>query len=82
MIRSKTKTLPTRPKMDIVLTGGDGDKFTLISTAIDLSTKINRETGEMVCDTRSIVEDMINNNLQMAINTFDIQFGEFVDIYV
>lgn len=82
MIRSKTKVLPARPKMNIELSGGDGDKFTLMSAAIDISTKINQETGEMVYDTRSIVEDIINNDIQMAINTFDIQFGQFVDIYV
>lgn len=63
-----------KKKMEIDLTGPDGNAFVLIATAKRLSRQLGLD-GEM------IAEEMMLGDYENLVEVFDKYFGDYVDLY-
>lgn len=63
-----------KKKMEIDLTGPDGNAFVLIGTAKRLSRQLGLD-GEM------IAEEMMLGDYENLVEVFDKYFGDYVDLY-
>lgn len=61
-------------KIEIDLTGPDGNAFFLMGTAIRLAKQLN-------LDGDKIVSEMKSGDYENLITVFDNYFGEFVNLY-
>lgn len=71
----KTKLKQKIPRIELDLTGSQGNVYYLINTAMRLSKKLGMD-GE------KIVERMKFDDYEHAVKTFDAYFGDFVTLYV
>ena len=63
-----------KKKMEIDLTGPDGNAFILIGTAKRLARQLGLD-GEMVA------EEMMLGDYENLVEVFDKYFGDYVDLY-
>lgn len=70
MIKQKTK----ERKIEIDLTGPDGNAFFLLGTASSLSKQLG-------LDSKKIQNEMMKGDYEHLVKTFDKHFGEFVTLY-
>jgi hypothetical protein len=61
-------------RIDIDLTGPDGNAFALISLA-------KRYASQLRLDGEAIVAEMTSGDYESLIQVFDKHFGEYVDLY-
>lgn len=61
-------------KMEIDLTGPDGNAFNLINIARNLSNKLGKNTEE-------ITDDMMSGDYDHLVWVFNKHFGDYVDLY-
>jgi hypothetical protein len=71
-IKSKKKL--KKNKLEIDLTGPDGNAFVLLGYAKRLSRELD-------LDHKQILDEMMEGNYENLINVFDKYFGDFVDLY-
>lgn len=72
MIVSKEKKNPS--KLEIDLTGPDGNVFHLIAIGANMC-------GQLGMDKNKFTKEMMSGDYENAINTFEKYFGEFVILY-
>jgi hypothetical protein len=70
-----------RDKVEIDLTGPQGNVFNLIGVAMDLGREINRRRGGNYIDIKSIQEDMMSSDYEHAIEVLEKHFGDYVIMY-
>ena len=70
MIKQKTK----QRKIEIDLTGPEGNAFFLLGTASSLSKQLG-------LDSKKIQNEMMKGDYEHLVKTFDKHFGEFVTLY-
>lgn len=70
MIKQKTK----ERKIEIDLTGPEGNAFFLLGTASSLSKQLG-------LDSKKIQNEMMKGDYEHLVKTFDKHFGEFVTLY-
>jgi hypothetical protein len=70
----KSKYKRKNKKIEIDLTGPDGNAFVLLGYA----KRLSRELG---LDHKQILDEMMEGNYENLINVFDKYFGDFVDLY-
>ena len=70
----KSKYKRKKKKIEIDLTGPDGNAFVLLGYAKRLSRELD-------LDYKQILDEMMEGNYENLINVFDKYFGEFVDLY-
>lgn len=70
MIKQKTK----ERKIEIDLTGPEGNAFFLLGTASSLSKQLG-------LDSKKIQNEMMKGDYEDLVKTFDKHFGEFVTLY-
>jgi len=61
-------------RIEIDLTGPDGNAFVLIGKAGNLAKQLG-------LDSKVIQAEMMQGNYEHLVNTFDKHFGEFVTLY-
>jgi uncharacterized protein YeeX (DUF496 family) len=71
----KTKLKQKVPKIEIDLSGPQGNVFCLINLAKKLSRKLDMD-GE------TIVKRMMFDDYEHAVKTFDAYFGDYVTMFV
>ena len=71
-IKSKNKRKNKRIEID--LTGPDGNAFVLLGYAKRLSRELD-------LDHKQILDEMMEGNYENLISVFDKYFGDFVDLY-
>ena len=72
MIVSKEKKNPS--KLEIDLTGPDGNVFHLIAIGSNMC-------GQLGMDKNEFTKEMMSGDYENAINTFEKYFGDFVIMY-
>ena len=70
----KSKYKRKKKKIEIDLTGPDGNAFVLLGYAKRLSRELD-------LDYKQILDEMMEGNYENLINVFDKYFGDFVDLY-
>ena len=70
----KSKYKRKKKKIEIDLTGPDGNAFVLLGYAKRLSRELD-------LDYKQILDEMMEGNYENLTNVFDKYFGEFVDLY-
>jgi hypothetical protein len=70
MIKSKKQSL----RIEIDLTGPDGNAFMLIGKAVNLAKQLG-------LDGKAIQTEMMAGDYEHLVNTFDKHFGHFVTLY-
>jgi len=70
----KSKYKRKKKKIEIDLTGPDGNAFVLLGYAKRLSRELD-------LNYKQILDEMMEGNYENLINVFDKYFGEFVDLY-
>ena len=68
-------------KVEIDLTGPDGNVFNLISIATDLATKINERRDGKYFNVPELQKEMMSSDYEHAINVLEKNFGEHVIMY-
>ena len=63
-----------KSKIEIDLTGPDGNAYCLLALADDLAKKLSK-------DANAIKHEMMNGNYEHLLAVFDREFGEFVILY-
>jgi hypothetical protein len=71
---------PRTGKIEIDLTGPDGNAFILIGTAIRFAKQLNREIDAKI-DIEDMKKVMMQGDYENLINTFDEYFGDYVILY-
>ena len=69
-----TNKRPKKSKIEIDLTGPDGNAFVLIGTASRLAKQLGLDADE-------IKTEMMSGDYENLVNTFDKHFGHFVTLY-
>ncbi len=77
----KSKADKKEKLIEIDLTGPDGNVFSLISRATDLCKTLNKRRGAEYLDSKAIVEDMMSNDYDHAVEVFEKHFGDYVILY-
>lgn len=77
----KRKNEKSVSKIEIDLTGPEGNAFFLLGTAKALACKLNRLRGAEYLDPEAIQAEMRNGDYENLVATFDKYFGEFVILY-
>ena len=67
-----------RDKIEIDLTGPQGNVFFLIGTARDLGKQLNKLRGADYFDVKAITEDMMSDDYEHAIDVMEEHFGDFI----
>tara|TARA_R100001591_G_scaffold77607_2_gene85092 strand:+ start:112 stop:336 length:225 start_codon:yes stop_codon:yes gene_type:complete len=70
----KSKYKRKKKKIEIDLTGPDGNAFVLLGYAKRLSRELD-------LNYKQILDEMMEGNYENLINVFDKYFGDFVDLY-
>ena len=70
----KSKYKMKKSKIEIHLTGPDGNAFVLLGYAKRLSRELD-------LNHKQILDEMMEGDYENLINVFDKYFGEFVDLY-
>ena len=70
----KNKKIRKNKKIEIDLTGPDGNAFVLLGYAKRLSRELD-------LDHKQILDEMMGGDYENLINVFDKYFGDFVDLY-
>ena len=70
----KKKYKRKKKKIEIDLTGPDGNAFVLLGYAKRLSRELD-------LNYKQILDEMMEGNYENLINVFDKYFGDFVDLY-
>jgi len=70
-----------RDKVEIDLTGPQGNVFNLIGVAMDLGREINRRRGGNYIDVKAIQEDMMSEDYDHAIEVLEKHFGDHIIMY-
>ena len=70
-----------RDKIEIDLTGPQGNVFFLIGTARDLGKQLNRLRGADYIDVKAITEDMMSDDYEHAIDVMEEHFGDYIILY-
>ena len=70
----KSKSARQRQKIEIDLTGSEGNAFVLLAYAEDLAKKIG-------LDGKAIRKEMMSGNYEHLLKVFDREFGGFVTLY-
>lgn len=70
MIRSKS----ARRKIEIDLTGSEGNAFVLLSYAEELAKRTEK-------DGKAIMKEMMSSDYEYLVKVFDREFGAFVILY-
>lgn len=70
-----------RDKVEIDLTGSQGNVFNLIGVAMDLGREINRRRGANYFDIKAIQEDMMSSDYEHAIEVLEKHFGDHIIMY-
>lgn len=70
-IKSKSEM---RPGLEIDLTGPEGNVFVLMGYAKKLARQLE-------IDSQSILDDMMSDDYNHAVDVFENHFGEFVTLY-
>jgi hypothetical protein len=70
-----------RDKIEIDLTGPQGNVFFLIGTARDLGKQLNKLRGADYFDVKAITEDMMSDDYEHAIDVMEEHFGDFIILY-
>ena len=70
----KNKNKRKNRKIEIDLTGPDGNAFVLLGYAKRLSRELD-------LDHKQILDEMMEGNYENLISVFDKYFGDFVDLY-
>ena len=70
----KNKNKRKNRKIEIELTGPDGNAFVLLGYAKRLSRELD-------LDHKQILDEMMEGNYENLISVFDKYFGDFVDLY-
>ena len=78
MIRKKKE--PTHGKLEIDLTGPDGNAFVLLGTASKLCKQLNRDLGAGL-EWDKIQKVMTASDYENLVNAFDEYFGDYVILY-
>ena len=63
-----------RPGLEIDLTGPEGNVFVLMGYAKKLARQLE-------IDSQSILDDMMSDDYNHAVDVFENHFGEFVTLY-
>jgi hypothetical protein len=67
-------------KIEIDLTGPDGNAFVLIGKAIQYAKRLNREANANI-NIEEMKKVMMQSDYDNLINTFDEYFGEYITLY-
>jgi hypothetical protein len=70
----KSKNARRRQKIEIDLTGPEGNAFVLLGHAEDLAKKTNK-------DSKAIRKEMMSSNYEHLLKVFEREFGDFVTLY-
>ena len=70
----KSKSMRQKQKIEIDLTGSEGNAFVLLAYAEDLAKKIG-------LDGKAIRKEMMSGNYEHLLKVFDREFGDFVTLY-
>ena len=72
-IKSKDD-MPTSRKLEIDLTGPQGNAYCLIGITKDLAKQLGKESTP-------IIEEMIKGDYEDLLKVFEREFGQYVDLY-
>lgn len=75
------KSIKSKPKgkIEIDLTGPDGNAFVLMGKAVQLAKQLNREGASINIEGMKTV--MMQSNYENLVNVFDEYFGDYVILY-
>lgn len=68
-------------KVEIDLTGPDGNVFNLMNVAYDLAQLLNERRGNTYMDPKAIVSEMIAGDYENAIKVMEKNFGHLIIMY-
>jgi len=68
-------------KLEIDLTGPQGNVFNLISVAMDLGRQLNKARGAEYFDIKAIQADMMSDDYEHALDVMEEHFGDFIIMY-
>lgn len=68
-------------KVEIDLTGPDGNVFNLMNIAHDLAILLNERRGNTYMDPKAIVAEMITGDYENAIKVMEKNFGHMIIMY-
>jgi len=79
MIKSIKDKMPT--KIEIDLTGPDGNAFALMGIARNLAKTINKRRGAEYLDADAIVKDMKSGDYEHLLEVMEREFGHIIIMY-
>jgi hypothetical protein len=68
-------------RVEIDLTGPNGNVFCLISIATDLAKLLNKRRGNNYFDIPALQKDMMSDDYEHAINVMEKNFGHMIIMY-
>jgi hypothetical protein len=69
-------------RIEIDLTGPDGNVFSLLSLGIDISKKLNERRGAEYIDVEDFKESILTaENYEVVLDIMEKQFGDFIIMY-
>lgn len=78
-ILSKSEKVESRIEID--LTGPQGNVFCLLGIAADLAKQLNRLRGTDSLNPKQIQNEMRSSDYENAVQTLDRYFGEYIVLY-
>lgn len=71
----------TSGKLEIDLTGAEGNVFYLMGVARGLAKKLNELRGNEYLDSKEIINDMMSDDYEHAIEVMEKHFGHLIIMY-
>jgi len=68
-------------KLEIDLTGPQGNVFSLISIAMDLAKQLNKLRGNEYINIRDLQVDMMSKDYEHAVEVIEKNFGHLIIMY-
>jgi hypothetical protein len=68
-------------KLEIDLTGPQGNVFSLIGIAMDLGSELNKLRGNEYINIKELQEDMMSKDYEHAIQVMEKNFGHLIIMY-
>lgn len=68
-------------KVEIDLTGPDGDFFVLMGIGVDLCKLLNERRGAEYFNVKKFCEDMMSGDYEHAVNLMEKNFGHLIIMY-
>jgi hypothetical protein len=68
-------------KVEIDLTGPDGNVFNLINIATDLAKLLNKRRGAEYLNIKALQDDMMSDDYEHAVKVMEKNFGHMIIMY-